>query len=119
VTEIGFYELIAVLAGPFLALWLANRWGQKPEWSIDTWTFFKYSLTVILGGIILPSVILWVIGGPLQALLSLVLLAGLDCAVYIVQKKRRIKKRESDLAFLRERRENGDDESPFAFLDLR
>lgn len=117
--ELLFWETSIIWVTPFLGIWLANRLGQRPEWCFNPQAFLKYSFAAVAGGIILPAVTLWMMAGFLWSFLLLMLLIVIDFAVYTAQKKKRIRKREDELAFLRSTRERGEDDSPFGFLHLQ
>lgn len=106
--ELGFWQVVAVVAPPFIGIWLVYKLACIPIWWLEFPTFLRYGAAV-MGGIAFPVVILWMIVGPLWPILLFVTVSGLDAAVFTAVRVRRKRREEEDLKFIKKNSEEGED----------
>lgn len=114
--ELSFWQVVAVVAPPVIGIWLVYRLALIPIWWLETPTILKNGVTAVVGGIILPVVVLWITAGPQWAIPYFVALSGLDIGVYASVATRRKRRQARNLKFIQSILKEGGAEYPFSFF---
>lgn len=115
-TELSFWQSIIVLAPPFIGIWLVYKLAMIPIWWLELQNLLKNGATAVLGGIVLPVVVLWITAGPQWAIPYFVAFSGLDAAVYATVVTRRKRRQARNLKFIQSISEEDEAEYPFSFF---
>lgn len=115
-TELSFWQSMIVFLPPFIGIWLVYKLALIPVWWLELQTLLKNGVTAVAGGIVIPSVILWMTDGPQWAIPYVAAFVGLDVAVYASVSMRRKRREAENLKFIRSISEEGETEYPFSFF---